>query len=414
MSAYVIRGGRPLFGVVEAQGSKNSAVAVLLACVAVRGEVVLHRVPFITDVTDCIEILRYLGGRVEWISKCSLSVNCSGVEYREVPIELTGRIRASTYLMGACLNRFGRCRLMRGGGCSLGERPVNLHIESLLALGASMGMDGELSTDGALNGRYVFPFVTVGGTVNAVVSTACGSGTCLLENCAREPHVCDVIRFLNACGADIRGVGTSFLTVSGVEKLVGCEYTLSGDMIEAGTYLAMGVATGGAVTVNGVSSYELESFCRTLSEMGVEISVTPDSVAASGVVKRSGRVETGAFPLFPTDLHPQTVAVMGGSFCESVLREKVFGVDRFKYLFQLERQGLKYRVEDDAVWVSGGGYRPAVVCATDLRGGVANVIAALCADGESVVRKAEYIERGYSDFVLKLRSLGAGICYSDE
>ena len=409
MSKYIIRGGNPLVGTVEAQGSKNSAVAVLLACIAVKGKVVLHRVPYITDVLDCIEILRYLGGSVGWADDGALSVDCSEVECRSIPDSITGRIRASTYIMGAFINRFGWCPMLKSGGCSLGDRPIDLHIDALAALGARECSDGGLKRYGSFNGRYDFSKITVGGTINTVVSAACGDGVCTLKNCAKEPHVCDIVRFLNTCGADIDGEGSDCLSIRGVSELHGCEFTLSGDMIEAGTYLIAGAATGGAVTVNGVSSRELESLCTVLSEMGLTVDVDDSSVSISGKIVRGVRVETGAYPLFPTDLHPQTVALMGNVPYESALCERVFGADRFRYLRELENQGLRYGIEGDTVTVFGGGYRAAEVGATDLRGGAANVIAALCADGVSTVGNAEYIERGYSDFIFKLRSLGADV-----
>ena len=411
MSEYVIKGGIPLCGTVEVQGSKNSAVAILMACIVVKGKVTLRRVPYISDVVRCIEILRYLGAVVEWHPDRTLSVDCSELEYVSISESLVGSIRASTYLMGACLNRFGRCHFLQGGGCSLGRRPVDLHVGALGAIGAELMMDGAMYMRNSPNGSFRFPAVTVGGTINAVVAAACGNGRCLFENCAREPHVCDVVRFLNSCGADIRGMGSSVLEVRGVDSLKGCDFVLSGDMIEGGTYLLAGVATRGVVTVKSVNPRELGALCGVLDEAGVDVWIDGEAIGVSGEVKRGLRVETGEYPLFPTDLHPQTVALMGSVPYNSVLCERVFGCDRFGYLEQLGKQGLDYVIEGDRVSVFGGGYTSASVCATDLRGGAANVIAALCADGESTVRRAEFIERGYSDMVLKLRALGAVMGY---
>ena len=413
MAKYVIRGGNPLSGTVEVQGSKNSAVAVLLACIAVRGEVVLRRVPDITDVVDCIGIIRYLGGRVAWLPGRSLSVDCSDIKYRTVPSALTGRMRASTYMMGAFLNRFGRCGMIRAGGCSLGSRPVDLHIGAMKSLGALVDRCGEICVNGGLNGEWVFPQVTVGGTINSVIASSRGEGVCVLKNCAKEPHVGDVVRFLNACGADIEGVDTDCLTVRGVNELCGCEFVLSGDMIEAGTYLLAGAATRGRVTVSGLEASQLDSFCDAIARMGVVVSKTRNSISVSGNALHGTVVETGVFPAFPTDLHPQMVAFMGSVCGESRLRETVFGGDRFAYLEGLGKQGLEYIRNADSVTVYGGGYHATAVRATDLRGGAANLIAALCAEGESNVEMAEYVERGYSDIVLKMRSLGAEIYYED-
>jgi len=413
MSEYIVRGGKPLFGTVRAQGSKNSAVAILMSCVAVKGEVRLRRVPYITDVVDCIGIIRYMGGVVEWLSDGSLLVDCSRVEYREIPCSVTARIRASTYLLGACLNRFGYCGPLSTGGCSLGARPINLHMNALIAIGAAKSADGRVCVPGSLSGEYKFPQKTVGGTVNAVVAAVCGGGDCVFENCATEPHVCDLVRFLCFCGANIEGVGTETLTIRGVERLHGCDFTLLGDMIEAGTYLLAGAVTGGEVTVTDLCANELASFCNVLEEMGLGVSRGELFVRVSGRAVRGTWVKTGAFPLFPTDLHPQTVALMGSCSGEGGLKEEVFGADRFAYLSELKKQGLRYSIAGDTVSVFGGGYHSARVNATDLRGGAANIIAALCAEGESVIGNAELIERGYSDLILKLSSLGAEIRYGD-
>ena len=178
MSEYIVRGGKPLYGTVRAQGSKNSAVAILMACIAVKGTVLLRRVPYISDVLECIKVLRMLGAEVGWLPQGGLSVDCSEIEYRDIPTEVTKRMRASTYLMGGCLARFGHCGALTAGGCSLGKRPVNLHLDALRAVGATLSADGVLSICTSPEGEYVFPRITVGGTVNAVLASVIGDGVC--------------------------------------------------------------------------------------------------------------------------------------------------------------------------------------------------------------------------------------------
>ena len=407
MAKFIVRGGKPLYGEIVAQGSKNSAVAILMACIAVKGLVTLWRVPFITDVLNCIEILKGFGAKVEWGVDGALRVDCRELKYKHPSQELTAKMRASTYLMGACLSRFGKCDALAFGGCSLGERPVNIHLEVLRKIGVE-NRSGTLFLEEPC-GMAVFSRVTVGGTVNAILAAVCGVGECLFKNCAKEPHVRDLVEFLRNCGADIEGLGESEIRVRGVTELHGCEFILSGDMIEAGTYLISGVATGGDVTVRGVSPFEMVALNQMFLEMGYRVECGVDGVSVSGVGCGGNVVVTGEYPMFPTDLHPQTVALMGMVKGGGTLVENVFGSDRFAYVNELAKFGAKCCVEGSRVVVEGLGYHPANADATDLRGGAALVIAALCTGGESVIGCVEYIERGYSDFVSKLRSLGADI-----
>ena len=392
MAEYIIRGGKPLYGEIAAQGSKNSAVAILMACITVRGVVILRRIPYVTDVLDCIQILRSLGARVEWLNDGGLLIDCTDLEYCMLSSDITRRIRASTYLMGSCLSRFGRCRLLEHGGCALGKRPIDIHLDVLRKIG--MRENGDMLSLASPYGEAEFSRVTVGGTVNALLATVCGDGECIFTNCAKEPHVCDIVRFLNSCGANITGCGEDRLVVKGVKELIGCEFSLSGDMIEAGTYILAGAVTGGSVTVRGIIPDELASLGVVLSKMGFKIECLNDRVSVSGYGSYGVSVETGEYPFFPTDLHPQLVALMGSFYEEYSLRERVFGADRFAYLNELVKFGGRFEVIGDTVSIFGGKYSPSNVVATDLRGGAAMVIAALCANGESRVGKAEFIERG--------------------
>lgn len=419
MRRYHISGGKPLYGTVEVQGSKNSAVAVIMACIAVKGRVLLRRVPYISDVSDCLSAVRCHGGVAEWCGDGMLSVDCTDVRFVEVPRELTGKLRASAYLMGAQLSRFGICHIPRLGGCALGARPIDLHLYAFSELGArACAQDGHsicFPSGRGRGGHIGFPKITVGGTVNALLASVCADGETIISNCAREPHVCDLVRFLSRCGADISGIGTSELRVRGVRELHGCEFTLSGDMIEAGTYLIAGAATRGIVGVYGVESDQLSSLLGVLGEMGAEVTVAYSGAAVNGKGGlRACRVKTEEYPGFPTDLHPPLAVLMGIAEGESVIREGIFSSSRFRYLEGLRAMGLSASVSGEEVRICGGAtLRPADVTATDLRGGAALTAAALCASGESVISGVEYIERGYSFPLQKLRALGADVTVSD-
>lgn len=420
MRRYFIRGGRPLYGNVEAQGSKNSAVAVIMACIAVKGRVLLRRVPSISDVSDCISLIRCLGAEVERCGDGMLSIDCTELSHNGVPETLTSRLRASSYLMGAELSRFGSCRVPKLGGCALGARPIDLHLYAFSALGARSygeGEDGSIGfPDGVgVGGKIVFPRITVGGTVNALLASVCATGETTLSNCAREPHICDLASFLSRCGAKIDGIGTSEMHVCGVEELHGCEFTLSGDMIEAGTYLIAGAASRGIVSVNGIKSVQLAALFEALGEMGAEVTVGRYGAAVNGRGPlRACHVQTEEYPGFPTDLHPPLAVMMSVASGESSMTEGIFSSARFKYLNGLMSMGMSASVEGDTVRIEGGGsLLSAEARATDLRGGAALVIAALCAEGVSVISGVEYIERGYSFLPEKLRALGADITVSD-
>lgn len=443
MSAYYIRGGRPLYGNIELQGSKNSAVAIIMACITVRGKVLLRRVPYISDVSDCISIIRYLGGFAEWCGDGMLSIDCTELNGCDVPSCLTGRMRASTYLMGAELNRFGSCRVPNIGGCTLGDRPIDLHLYAFSRLGARLSGNCENNSffrDGGyeeisegmkgidncrtivfpygkcVGGVIAFSRVTVGGTVNALLASACADGETLILNAAREPHISDMIRFLNKCGADISGEGSSEIRVRGVEALHGCEFTLRGDMIEAGTYLIMGAASKGIIGVSGVDTKELTALFETLEKMGVEVSAVGNGAVVNGQGSlKCTSVSTAAYPGFPTDLHPQLAVLMSIAEGEGRICESVFSCNRFKYLDGLRLFGVKAITNGEILELIGGTHlKKARADAVDLRGGAALVTAAICACGESIIGNVEYIERGYSFMPKKLRSLGADIIESAE
>ena len=313
--------------------------------------------------------------------------------------------------MGARLARFGRCSIPIAGGCDFGSRPIDIHLKVFEDMGAVC--DGRIISfpKGRVSvGEVSFSRVTVGGTVNALIASALGSGKIVFHGCAIEPHVCDLARFLNACGAQIIGVGGGRTEVVGVAELHGCEFELSGDMIEAGTYLIMGAATRGRVRMEGVKAEELSSLSDLLERMGcgVRNGVGFVRVEALGDLN-CAFVETGVYPGFPTDLHPQIAALMGTVRGSSGVTEAVYGASRFGYLDELRRFGVRFSVEGASVKIWGGRMTASDVKAPDLRGGAALLTAALCADGESRIRNGHFLERGYSGLSERLRILEADI-----
>ena len=413
---YLIKGGRPLSGSVTVQGSKNSAVAVIIASLITEKTVKISNLPDISDVFDCISILKLLGCEVIYYGDGTLIINTEKASPRTLPPSLLNRMRASSYLIGAMLSRFGSCETLSAGGCNFGSRPLNYHVSAMERLGAVYKKDGEgvslTAKDGLFGNIIEFPEKTVGGTVNTVIAAAKADGTTVIKNAAREPHVSDVCAFLNAAGAEIHGAGTDEITVIGKSLLHGAEFSVSPDMIEAGTYLFAGLISGGNVRCENAPIGHLTSVFDVMKNMGADIKITADSVSVSASELRPTNVITAPYPGFPTDLHPQLAVLMNRTIGESTVTESVFK-SRFQYLQPLRKLGMKCDEKDGKLTVYGGNKLiGARVEATDLRGGAALILAALSADGETVIENTHYISRGYSDTVKKLTSLGAEIKFT--
>lgn len=413
MKSYIISGGRPLFGEINISGSKNSAVAVLMASLAVGDKVTLSGIPDISDVSDCISILKHLGCSVTLSERHTVNIDSSDACLSDIPSEISARMRASSYLMGAMLSRFGSCEGLSMGGCDFGSRPINYHLSALEKLGARYEVSSNtlaLYAPNGLKGSLIeFPRPTVGGTVNAIIAASRASGTTVIKGAAREPHISDLSEFLNACGADIRGFGTDRITVKGVKKLHGASFRIRSDMIEAGTYLSMGLATGGKVRCNNAPVSELDAVINVLRCMGAVTETNGSSLTAYPEKLMRTYVRTAPYPEFPTDLHPQFTVLLSRASGTSVIDESIFE-HRFRYLEPLSRFGIKTEVKDGILLINGGtALSPAVASCTDLRGGAALVSAALCANGKSRIDDIRYILRGYEDMPKKLTLLGANI-----
>ena len=420
MEKYVIRGGRQLHGEIEVSGAKNAAVAIIPAALMVDGVCRLENIPQISDADMLLTILEHLGARVRTVNKSTVEIDCTDVRYTDAPYDLMRKIRASYYLIGAMLGRFGAAKTTMPGGCNLGARPIDQHIKGMEALGAEVEVAGGFvyasTPDGLLHGSRIYlDKVSVGATMNIILAASLARGRTVIENCAKEPHIVDLANFLNSMGADVRGAGTDSIKVNGVERLHGGSYTIIPDQIEAGTYMVACAAAGGEVKIKNVIPRHLESISAKLREMGVVIIEGEDSV----VVKSSGKlrrvnVKTMPYPGFPTDMQPQVATALCLASGTSVITEGIYD-NRFKYTNELRKMGAQVQVDGRTDVIEGvERLTGAPVAACDLRAGAAMVIAGLCAEGTTYVEDIHYIERGYENFVGKLRSLGADIALVSE
>ena len=416
MNKYQIRGGNRLHGTIEISGAKNAAVAILPAALLVDGACRIENIPQISDVTLILQILRELGAEVRLVNATTVEVDCSHIRNRQVPYELGRKIRASYYLLGALLGRFGWAEVPLPGGCDLGGRPIDQHIKGFVAMGAEVEVRGglvfsQVPQGGRLRGGNVYlDVVSVGATMNIMLAAALAEGTTVIENAAKEPHIVDLANFLNSMGANIMGAGTDVIKIRGVGRLRGGSYSIIPDQIEAGTYMAAVAAAGGEVTIQNVIPKHLECISAKLLEMGVEIEEYDDSmlIRRNGPLSRTN-IKTMPYPGFPTDMQSQIGAVLCLAQGTSVITEGVWD-NRFRYVDELRRMGASIQVDGKIAVIEGvGKLTGAPVSACDLRAGAAMVIAGLAAEGITEVDSIHHIERGYENLVEKLIGVGADI-----
>jgi UDP-N-acetylglucosamine 1-carboxyvinyltransferase len=413
MDRIVVQGGARLEGEIAASGSKNATLALMAAALLGEGESELGNVPRLRDVDAMLELLRALGARADWSGAHSLRIDGSSVSNPEAPYDLVRKMRASFMVLGPLLARFGTARVSEPGGCAIGVRPIDQHLKGLEALGSKVRLDHgyvEATTSGLSGGRVAFDLTTVNGTQNVMMAAARASGETLLENAAREPEVVELAEFLNRMGADVRGVGGDRVVIRGVSKLRGVRHEVSGDRIEAGTLLCAGIITRGDVTVTGIDSASIESTVDKLRETGAELEVRPDRVRARAEAGLTGvRAVTAPFPGYPTDMQAQLMAVLTTAEGSSVVEERVFE-NRFMHVPELQRLGADIALSGRSAHVRGvPRLMGAPVMATDLRASAGLIVAALAAEGDTVVNRVYHIDRGYERIEEKLRSLGAAI-----
>ena len=413
---YLVRGGKPLFGEVTISGAKNAAVAIIPAALMVDGVCRIENVPMISDVTLSLKILEELGASIRLLNAHTVEIDSRHITRTRTSYDLARRIRASYYLVGSLLGRFGQAEVAMPGGCNFGGlRPIDQHVKGFSALGAKVIVEGGFihakSEAGRLKGANVYlDVVSVGATMNIMMAAAMAEGNTVIENAAKEPHIVDLANFLNSMGANIRGAGTDTIKIRGVDRLCGGTFAIIPDQIEAGTYMAAVAATGGQVLVKNIIPKHMDCITAKLQECGVEVEEREDTL----LVRRSGplrkaNVKTMPYPGFPTDMQPQITTVLSLAQGTSLVTEGVWS-NRYRYVDELRRMGANIQVDEKTAVVEGVDHLTgAPIQAYDLRAGAAMVIAALAAHGESEITGVQYIERGYEDIIEKLRALGADI-----
>ena len=414
MEKFVITGGKPLHGEVTISGAKNAAVGILPATILAADVCVIENLPDISDVSVSLKILSTLGAQVKMLNRNTYEIDTRHLVTTNVPDDLSRQMRASYYFLGALLSRFGKAQVAMPGGCNLGPRPIDQHLKVFSALGAEDSVDyGMITvrTKQELTGAHIFfDKVSVGATMNGMLSAVMAKGQTILENCAKEPHVVDLANFLNMCGADVRGAGTDVIKVRGVEKMHGCTYSIIPDQIEAGSYMVAAAATGGDVLIKNVTPKHLEPITAKLRRAGVTVEEFDDAVRVS----RTGdilplKINTMPHPGFPTDMQPLMGVLLSVAKGTSTITESVWD-NRFRYVDELIRMGASIQVESNIAIINGiEQFSGTSVTVPDLRAGAALVIAGLAAQGVSVLEDIVYIKRGYEDFAEKLTSLGGVI-----
>ena len=416
MNQYIINGNQPLFGEVTISGAKNAAVAIIPAALMVDGVCRIENIPQISDVTLLFSILDELGAKVRVLNQHAVEIDSRHIHSTKPSPDMVRKIRASYYLIGALLGRFGQASVAMPGGCNFGVRPIDQHVKGFKALGAEVTEGNYVhavakAENGRLQGANVYlDVVSVGATMNVMMAAAMAEGTTVIENCAKEPHIVDLANFLNSMGADIKGAGTDTIKIRGVEKLTGGTYCIIPDQIEAGTYMTAVAATGGQLLIKNIIPKHMECISAKLMEMGVYVEEMDDTL----LVRRTGslqktNVKTQPYPGFPTDMQPQIAAVLALAQGTSLVTEAVWS-NRFRYVDELKRLGAQIQVDGRVAVIEGvDHFEGAPVEACDLRAGAAMVVAALAAHGTTEISHVQYIERGYEDLVGKLRSVGADI-----
>ncbi|MEW9031514.1 MAG: UDP-N-acetylglucosamine 1-carboxyvinyltransferase [Planifilum fimeticola] len=412
MEILKIKGGRPLIGSIPVSGAKNSALALLPATLLAETPCTIENVPAIRDVRVFVKLLRRMGAEVV-VEGSTLSVDAARVTNRPMIDGGVRSLRASCYLMGALLGRFGEAVVGLPGGCHLGPRPIDQHIKGFEALGATVSQrDGaiHLKAPRLKGARIYLDVVSVGATINIMLAAVFAEGLTVIENAAKEPEIVDVATFLNGMGARIKGAGTDVIRIRGTSRLNGCRHAIIPDRIEAGTYMIAAAATGGEVRVDQVIPLHLEPISAKLREMGIPVTEGDESVTVKGPESLLPvDIKTHPYPGFPTDLQPPFTTLLTQAAGTSLVIENV-SEGRLRHVLELNRMGARIRTDGRMAMIEGGTPLTGIqVRAVDLRAGAALVVAGLIAEGETVITDIHHIDRGYEQIDGKLRQLGADI-----
>ncbi len=414
MDKLLIEGGTALAGEVRISGAKNAALPILAGTLLATEPVTVSNVPQLNDVTTTISLLQTMGVQATVDDSLQVEVDASNVENRTAPYELVKTMRASILVLGPLVARFGEADVSLPGGCAIGARPVNLHVAGLQALGADVAVENgfiKARADRLKGAHIVFDTVTVTGTENLLMAAVLADGETVLENAAREPEVSDLAKFLICLGARIEGVGSSTVTVQGVERLTGGDYKVLPDRIETGTYLVAAAITGGHIKVLDTAPETLDAVLIKLTEAGAAIETGDDWIELDmrGQRPKSIDLRTAPYPAFPTDMQAQFCALNAVAEGVGTITETVFE-NRFQHVLELQRMGADIQLEGNTAICTGvGSLTAAPVMATDLRASASLVLAGLAAQGETVVDRIYHVDRGYERIEEKLRQLGATI-----
>ena len=418
MEKFVVNGGKPLFGEVNISGAKNAAVAIIPAVILCDEPCQIENIPNISDVTLISKILQQMGAKVKRINRSTLYIDPTHIHSSSATTDLVRGMRASYYLLGALLGKYGKAKVALPGGCNFGVRPIDQHLKGCEALGAETRLvDGAIieatcdEEEGLVGTHIYLDVVSVGATMNIMLAASRAKGLTVIENAAKEPHIVDLANFLNSMGADVRGAGTDVIKIRGVSAMHGITYSIIPDQIEAGTYMCAAAATRGKITITNITPKHLESISAKFREMGVKITEYDEALIFDATVKPLKRVniKTMPHPGFPTDCQPQFTALLVSVPGTSIVNENVWD-NRYQYISELMRMGAHISVEGRLAIIEGGTpLTAAPVRATDLRAGAAMIVAALQVKGTTEISSIQYIERGYEDVVEKFRALGADI-----
>jgi UDP-N-acetylglucosamine 1-carboxyvinyltransferase len=413
LERYIINGGKPLNGEVTISGAKNVAVAMIPATLLSDTPCILENVPDISDVRVMIEILKKLGADVHYKSPGTLYIDGSNLNATTVPYDLSSKMRASYYFLGAMLGKYNNAAVALPGGCDLGNRPMDQHIKGFEALGATTELKGGAiiaKADGLCGTTIFLDMVSVGATINIMLCATKANGITIIENAAKEPHIVDIANFLNSMGAKIKGAGTDTIKITGVPTLKGSTYSIIPDQIEAGTYMVMGAATKGDILIKNIIPRHLEPMTAKLIEIGVGIEEYDDSVRVfyKGAYKKAV-IKTMPYPGFPTDMQPIILTLLTTINGNSSVIETVWD-SRFKFTEEIKKMGANIKINGNMAIVEGvAELICAPIRATDLRAGAAMITAGLMATGQTEVYDIYHIERGYENILEKIVALGGDI-----
>ena len=414
MEKLLIKGGNPLSGTIKCSGAKNAALPMIAATILCKESVVLRNLPFLQDITTMFELLGSMGAEIILNEDMDFTISSNKLSDTEARYELVKTMRASILVLGPLVARYGKARIALPGGCAIGSRPVNFHLDALEQLGAKIELKNgyiEATADRLQGTRVKFDGITVTGTENIMMAAALAEGTSYLTNVAKEPEIVDLAEMLNAMGANIKGAGTDEIVIEGVEELTGVTFDIPADRIEAGTYLAAAVVTAGDIRIDGINPDRLKKVLEKLAETGAEITCTDDSISLSMNLEKPKPVDitTAPFPEFPTDMQAQFSVISAMADGVSNIYENVFE-NRFMHIQELNRMGCDISVQGNHALVKGvNTLYGAEVMATDLRASASLILAGLCAEGETIVDRIYHIDRGYERIEEKLNYLGANI-----